>query len=623
MRLLTLDFETYYDREYSLSKMTTEAYIRDSRFEVILVGYKIDDGACQWLTGNHATIQAQLAKLVDWSDTYLLCHNTAFDGAILKWHFGLEPAYYLDTMSMARPITASTVGVSLAALAKKFMLGEKGTEVGNMLGMRRGSLTFEELTKYADYCTNDVQLTYLLYQILSQWIPQKEQYAIDVMLRMFIDPVIELDRDLLTDHYNKVVTRKEKFLVDIATLCDKDVLMSNPKFAELLKSLGVEPPMKLSPSAAKKGEEKWTYAFAKTDTQFKELLEHPDDRVQALCAARLGVKSTLEETRTLSMLHVQSRGPLPILLNYYGAHTGRASGGDGMNLQNLPRGGNLRKAMLPPDDHVIVAGDSSQIEARVVAYLAGQDDLVQAFANKEDVYSRMASQLYGVPVTKETEPDKRFIGKTVVLGCGYGLGHLRLMAALRSGTPKVDIAEEEAKRIVDTYRAVNSKIADLWKQANIAIQKMAAGLTYELGTLKLVCDGEGVHLPNGMIIRYNGLQRDADGDGWIYRQKGFVPVKLYGGKLIENIVQALARIIVFDQMCSVVKTFKPLDRIDQKKRYRVALTVHDELVAVVPKEAREYAITILTTHMSRSPAWAKSLPVACEVKSGYNYGECK
>ncbi len=618
MKIVTLDFETYYDDHYSLSKQTTEAYIRDPQFEVILVGYRIDDGPVSWYTGSMRDIKLHLHGLVNWSEYALLCHNTAFDGAILSWHFGIEPRYYLDTLSMARPITGAAGKNSLAALAQKFGLGEKGTEVIRAKGKRRCDFSDAELELYAAYCCNDTTLTYNLYHILAQWVPPKEQYVIDMLLRMFIDPVIQLDSALLKKHYEEVVTRKEALLEQVSAWCDKDTLMSNPQFAEILKRLNVDPPMKLSPAGLKRGEEIWTHAFARTDAGFKELLEHPDERVQAVAAARAGVRSTLEETRTTSMIGLALRGCLPILLNYYGAHTGRASGGDKMNLQNLPRGGTLRKALKPPHGHSIVAGDSSQIEARVVAYLAGQWDLVEAFANKEDVYSQMASKLYGVTVTAETDPDKRFVGKTVILGCGYGLGAIKLRSALAAAG--VNISEQEAQRIIDVYRQVNSKIEALWKDADKAIRHMAAGYVYELGTLKLKCDADGVHLPNGMTIRYDGLRKTSD--GWEYQSRSG-PTKLYGGKLIENVVQALARIIVFDQLCAVQQKLRPMDNQHLGQRYRVALTVHDEGVLVVPTHMTKFAMDLLTKAMSTPPKWASTLPVACKVKAGANYGECK
>lgn len=468
-KLITLDFETFYSKDFSLSKLTTEAYIRDKDFQVIGFAYKFDDAETNWVTGTDQEISEALHGL-GIEQSYLVCHNMAFDGAILAWRYGIKPKYYLDTLSMARPITGQTVGGSLAALAKKFLFDEKGNEVLNAIGKRREDFTDEEMNRYAAYCCHDVDLTYALYNILKEWNPAKELYIQDLMIRMFTDPVLVLDEKVLTDHLMKVQDNKHKLMSRIDTSIGRDALMSNPKFAAVLEKLGVEPPTKTSLRTGKE-----TYAFGKTDQAFKALAEHPNPAVQAVVAARLGVKSTLEETRTESFLGIASRGSLPILLNYWGAHTGRASGGDKMNLQNLPRGGALRRAITVPDGHSLVAVDSAQIEARVVAWWAGQDDLVEDFRNNVDIYSSFASAVYGRPVDrkakaidengKEYNPDKveGFVGKTCILGLGYGMGADKFKATLKIGMGgiSVDMPAEDAKRTVDLYRAKYGKIAEI------------------------------------------------------------------------------------------------------------------------------------------------------------------
>lgn len=630
MRYLTLDFETFYSKDFSLSKITTENYIRDKEFQVIGFAYQIDDGEPEWVTGSDSAIAMKLAAL-DIENSYLICHNMAFDGAILKWRYGLEPKYYLDTLSMARPITGQTVGGSLAALTKKFIVGSaKGTEVVNALGLRREDFPAAQLHQYGEYCKNDVSLTWTLYNILRQWNPPKELYIQDLMLRMFIDPVLELDKTVLEEHLLRVQTNKTKLMDRIDASIGRDALMSNPKFAEVLKQLGVEPPMKISPTTGKEA-----YAFSKTDQAFKALSEHPNPAVQAVVAARLGVKSTLEETRTESFLGIADRGPLPILLNYWGAHTGRASGGDKMNLQNLPRGGALRRSIVAPEGHVMVASDSAQIEARVVAWLAGQTDLVEDFRNNVDIYSSFASVVYGRPVDrkrkevgpdgKEFNPDKveGFVGKTCILGLGYGMGAEKFKATLKigAGGVSVDMSIEEAKHTVTIYRTKYHKISKLWNEANIALDVMARGYEGEFGVgIKLKCTPEGIHLPNGTMIRYPNLRKTTDG----YEYDGrYGPVKIYGGKVVENVVQALARIVVFDQMAKIDQEMRMCDNPQAGSRYRVVLTVHDEVVAVVPKAAGSWAVKLMTEIMSTPPRWCSDLPVSCEADLGQSYGDAK
>lgn len=620
--MITVDFETYYDKEYSLSKMTTEAYIRDPRFEVIGVSVQRDDEEPQWFSGSMEETADWLAQF-DFAKEYVIMHNAVFDGAILAWHFDTYPKYYVDTLSMARPVTGATVGGSLAKLAQKFMLGEKGTEIVNALGKRRKDFNGGDLYKYGEYCKNDTALTYRLYRVLQQFVTKKEMYIIDTMIRMFTDPVLVVDREKLVEHLANVRERKAQLLhaAKLHNNLDKAQLMSNQKFAALLEEIGVEVPMKPSPTAAARGETVLTYAFSKTDEGFRALLEHEDVRVQTLASARLGAKSTLEETRTEALIGVADRGPLPILLNYYGAHTGRASGGDSMNLQNLPRGGTLRHALLAPKGHMLISSDSSQIEARVVAWLAGQDDLVEDFRSGVDIYSKFASEVFNRPVDKSTKVE-RFVGKTCILGLGYGMGPTKFRATLKigSGGISTDISLLEAEGIVDLYRNKYSKIKDLWKDGDRALTAMANGNEYEFGVgIKLQCTANGVHLPNGMMIRYANLRKTKDGFEYDGR---YSTKKIYGGKFVENVVQALARIVVFDQGASIEYRLRSMDMRKENHRYRVVLTVHDEVVACVPEHAAKAAKQLMESTMSTPPKWAPTLPVACEADAGISYGAC-
>jgi DNA polymerase len=316
--LITIDIESYYNKDYSLTKITTEEYIRSALFEVIGLGVKVNDGSTEWASGSHAALRKYLQKF-DWANAMVLAHNTLFDGAILGWHFGVKPKIWADTLSMGRALHGVEVGGSLRALAERYKLGEKGTEVLKALGKRRADFTEEELSRYGDYCVNDVELTYQLFNRMVRNFPKQELRVIDQTLRMFIEPVLELDKDLLHQHLAETRERKEALLASCGV--DKAELMSNQKFAEVLTSLGVTPPMKVSPTTGKD-----TYAFAKSDEAFKALAEHPDDRVQALVAARLGTKSTLEETRTQRFIEIAGRGVMPIPIRYYAAHTGRFGG---------------------------------------------------------------------------------------------------------------------------------------------------------------------------------------------------------------------------------------------------------------------------------------------------------
>jgi hypothetical protein len=408
VQILTIDFETYYDRGYSLSKLTTEEYVRHPSFEVIGVSVAVDDEPPVWFSGTKKQIKAFLGRY-DWQNSAALAHNAMFDMAILNWCFDIRPKRILDTLSMARALDGPDAGNSLAKLAERHGAGVKGDEVVYAMGKRRLDFSPEHMARYGEYCCNDTALTYKLFLKMVQGFPVSELRLIDLTIRMFTEPVLSLDVGVLTKHLANVKTEKER-LLDKAII-SKDNLMSNPQLAETLRSLGVEPPLKVSPTTGRD-----TYAFAKSDEAFKALLEHHDPVVQAIVSARLGVKSTLEETRTERFIQIAERGLLPIPLRFYAAHTGRWGGDDKVNMQNLPRKSPLKKAILAPEGYVVIDCDSSQIEARTLAWLSGQQDLVEAFDRGEDVYKIMAASIYG-KAPDQVDKDERFVGKTTILGC--------------------------------------------------------------------------------------------------------------------------------------------------------------------------------------------------------------
>lgn len=406
MDIVTIDFETYWDKKFSLSKMTTEAYVRSADFEVIGVGIKVNDNPTDWYSGEDV---GGFLNSLDFTDKAILCHNTYFDGAILSWLYDIKPRFWFDTMCMSKPKHQMTEGSSLKALADYYELGQKGSEVENTLGKRRVDFSESEMQDFADYCIQDVELTYKLFKELRKGFPPHELMIIDQTLRMYTEPTVVLDTDVLEHHIINVKQAKTDLINGLAMgqfseAQIKKVLMSNDMFAKLLGSVGVEAPTKTSLRTGKVA-----FAFAKTDKPFLNLLEHEDSRVRSLVKARLGIKSTIEETRTQRLIETSKRGLLPIMIKYYGAHTGRFSGGDKLNLQNLPRNGAIRKALTVPKGYKMVACDSSQIEARMTAYVSGQQDLLTAFRDGRDVYSEFASDVYGETV-KKTDKVKRFVG---------------------------------------------------------------------------------------------------------------------------------------------------------------------------------------------------------------------
>ena len=606
MNLITLDFETYYTtKDLGFKTQTTEEYVRDPRFEVIGVAVKVNNEPTQWCSDSLDEIDLWLHQF-DWDNSMVVAHNAMFDMAILNWHFDIRPKAIADTLSMARAINGIEVGNSLKKLAVHYELGVKGEEVLQAVNLRRRDFSEQQLAEYGAYCRNDVDLTYDLFLTLLPMFQKVELKLIDLTIRMFTEPQLRLDESLLQQHLVEVKNRK-KLLLDECGANIED-LMSNQKFAEVLRGLGVEPPMKISLTTGREA-----LALAKSDEGFKALAEHPDERVQTLVAARLGNKTTLEETRTERLIGIAGRGKIPVPLSYYAAHTGRWGGSDKINFQNFPsRGdnaGKLKKAILAPEGHVIIDCDSAQIEARVLAWFAQQDDLVEAFRNGEDVYKIMASAIYRKE-REEVTPSERFVGKTTILGAGYGMGSAKFQTQLK--TFGVSVSAEESARIISTYRGTYPSIPTLWKSGSTAIDAMSKKRTATWGNGCISISAEGILMPNGLYQRYPNLRkvRDKDGkDQYIYdSRKG--AVKLYGGKLTENICQGLARCIIGEQLIKI------------SRKYRVVLTVHDAVACVAPKEEAQEAMAYVMECMRFVPSWAQGIPLNCEAGIGESYGDC-
>ena len=612
MKIITLDFETYYDRAYSLSKLTTEEYIRDEQFEVIGVSVQEDDSSSSsstWFSGTEKETREFLQQF-DWENSLAVAHNAMFDMAILSWRFDIKPARIADTLSMARAIHGTQVGGSLKALTEYYGIGKKGTEVLNALGKHRTDFSEEELDAYAGYCKNDTAITYKLFKcLMAEGFPLVELKLIDLTLRMFTEPVLEVGSFLLESHLEELKEKKAEWLGKAKVT--REQIMSNPQFAELLKEQGVVPPTKVSPTTGKE-----TLAFAKTDEAFQALKEHENPIVQMLVSARLGVKSTIEETRTERFINIGNRGPLPIPLRYYAAHTGRWGGDDKINMQNLPRGSILKNAMLAPHGYMFLDCDSSQIEARTLAWLAEQDNLVGTFARGEDVYKVMASSIYGKPEDEITK-DERFIGKTTILGCGYGMGAAKFQAQLKS--MGVELAQDECERIIRIYRGANPAITRLWRTCNDALTAMVRNQTVTLGRggLLIVEGKRGIRLPNGLYIQYPNLRQRVDEETGrqelVYDTKkgrAVIPNRIYGGKVVENLCQALARLIIGHHLLLI------------NKKLKVVMTVHDAVGCIAPEQEAEEAMQYIYKCMKQTPDWAEGLPLDCEGGFGASYGEC-
>ena len=613
-KVVTVDFETYFDADYTLRKMNTSSYIRDARFKPHMAGIKIGRRPVKVYSGKKLT---DALKAIDWSTHALLCHNTAFDGLILSHHFGVVPYLYLDTLSMARGLHSNDIGAGLDEVARFYGVGNK---IPDVLDSSKGVRDLDKTlyAKMAEYCAEDVRLTFDIFLQMLTLYPAKELRLIHHTIKMFCDPVLKVDTLRVEKELAREIKSKEDLLVRVSGgITDleqaRKVIASNESFADLLRAEGITPPTKISPTTKKE-----VYAFAKTDLDFTALSEHPDERVRDLVDARLAVKSTIGETRAGRFLEAGKNGwSLPVLLNYYGAHTGRWSAGNKMNMQNLPRGGELRLSILAPKGHQLVVADSGQIEARVNAWISGQDDLLEAFAAQSDdsptdVYTKFASTIYGREITKKDKLE-RFIGKIGVLGLGYSMGAAKLQTTLALGTmgPAVFLELDMCQKIVNLYRRMNFKIVAFWKICDGIIQDMIAGRSGKYKCLRW--EKERIWLPNGMSLKYPDIRAKMGDNGYAeycYTRKG-VEAKVYGGLLCENIVQALARIIIGDQLLELA----------DGRGYRVVTTTHDEVVCCVRTASANKCFKTMLKVMTTPPEWCADLVLSAEGGWAENYSK--
>ena len=482
--ILCLDWETYFSQEYTLKRQSTSEYIRHEEFKAHGVGLQLQSwGKSRWTT--HDDVPETLAK-IDWSTTAMLAHHTQFDGLILTHHYGHTPAYWLDTLSMARVWIDSTIYNSLDAVAEYYGIGNK---IPNILGKTKGirDLLPGLERQVAEYCNQDVKLTLELFELMyEEGFPEDELDLIDITVRMFAEPKLGVNIKEATTELARIRERNRRIVKSTAPLFKiprnitgdarmeecRNILRSDKRLATKMEELGATVPMKVTKTGNIKP------AFAKTDLAFQELQVHPNKDIRKVCEARLIVKSTVEESKA-SKLILHAKPTLPIYLNYGKAHTYRWTGGDKMNPQNFPREGILRKCIIAPRGYKIVVVDSGQIEARVVAWLAGQKDLLDVFADPErDPYCEYASEIFGHTVHKK-QKSERFVGKVGILGLGFGMGWEKYRYTLAAGSMgmKVDISEEKAVKAVQVYRERNYKIVQFWKWMNNRLYEMTTCLT--------------------------------------------------------------------------------------------------------------------------------------------------
>lgn len=701
--LVSIDFETYWDEQFTLTKYPTHEYILDPRFETQGVAlYWPFHNSRQWLTHEEFKV---LCRRTDWSRKGIIHHHGHFDAAILAEHYGVNRVemingelvttnpvgLFIDTLPMCRYLIGPRVGASLSAAAKYFGLGRKGDFTLQTKGIRFAQMSREMWMKLGEYAVldenddGDAVLTYKLFERIARSFPESEFELMDRVLRMFTQPTMKIDAELLRPYLEYETGRREAIVEELGV--EGYVFRSSDKFAALLEPFlamyGQEVPMKTSPTNGN-----LIHAFAKSDPGMQALLEHEDEAVRALAETRLIFKSTQAESRVKRLLRMAEVGPARVYLSMYAAHTTRLGGADGLNFQNpekvkwrkgadgademVPNTGMVRRSLEAPDGYTIIVPDASQIEARKNAWFWGESWMTAAFAGGRDIYSEVASMLYGRKIDRKRNVEDYipgFVGKTCTLGLGFGMGYIRLAHEMLKGAlggPPVQFTEDTlvtlavdpdefiddrfmhdvgamisrlpmeerivhclaTAAIVKRYRTRIPKIVDGWKFLNtVVLPAIAEGRTVHFGPGGILhTEKDAIVGPGGLRLFYRDLHRRevrrvdpvTGKEGiqlrWYFLSKRGSIEHTNGTKLCENIIQFLARIVTMGHGCEIAR---------RHPRWWWVMTTHDELPFLVPNAEVAGAEKVMIEIMSTAPAWAEGLPLAAEAGVGRTYGDAK
>lgn len=683
MRIVVLDFETYWDsKNYTLSKIGPISYIRDSRFSAQLMSYIVTDASTMTYdrvrVAEHDNIPAVLAALkLDAPDVVTVAHNgNGFDFIVLSEIYHVVPRIAIDTMCMERWTGVSRIqNESLKSMAKFFQCGEKveGTVISDGRKWPE-DFTPDERTAFIQYCRNDTEQCFLSFKAMLPFVTADALLFSSITARMACNPVLRLDDDMLTAYLNELSDKVTKARNDINKMfmfkSDEDFLKairSSASFVKMLELLGRKPPMKYSVAKSETKRKKleaegktnlseedyavYTPALAKSDLDFVAMASDADERVALLVRTRLENNSSIQRSRAETFHALAKSGrPMPVMLNAFKAHTSRYTAGnsegssDKLNLQNLskrdPSQLTLRKAVQAPEGMALVACDSSQIEARILAYVANETELVDAFRRGADPYADLAEKIFQIPSEKIHKGAKsgdkklkayRNVGKTGILSAGYGVGWRKYAdTLLRQGvrlSSDIDQHYEMAHHAHNVYRASNPNIVAFWDTCQTVIKALYLGYSGEFGgpndnifqySVAPICGRDDVPTiigPNKYTLRYFKLscevsEKNNREEYYYTRVKGKseLKTKIYGGALAENLCQYLAFALLQWQACRMTE-----------QGIRLIANIHDSFLAICPEDEAEHTKSVMESCMSSVPDWLGDFPVACEAEIGKDY----
>lgn len=684
--VLVIDFETYFDESYSMGRkadsLSTIEYVTDPRFETVSCTFTQMTAeypfaaydAHTLFVAKEESVAAHIRYLQDrygqnFESATVVAQNARFDLTVLAKHHGIFPKFFIDTLGLARHLNSRQHN-DLGTLCTQYSLPPKGdtsqfngltfrTRVakpkkkGPQLPLPRPKFTDIQVEALAAYNVNDNLREWELFTIMLPQIsnPATELRIMQLTIEMFTQPMLRVNfakGEELVRQFNEQIDKTIGAVQLSDDLRYKAVLQGEPLGREHISGNNSFEGLMLTAielagenalaytkfgKPNKDGSPKAMLALAKSDDERDVLLNHPDPTIRALMQARAAIKSWPNHISRVERIMAQAKandGILPVPLNYHGAHTGRDSGSEKINLQNLGSRGDplitaIRNMLETQPGYTLLIVDAAQVEARGCDWIAGQADSVERWALNQDQYSIFASSVVGYTVRKPTTFDpptiaKRLkwardsIGKVGVLGCQFGMGGDKA-----EGYAQGAIDNATAHKIVETYRSTHAQVVQFWRDVERAFVhtaryhrpcSMPRGLRFdpynEVGVIITLPNGRELHYPRVKLVAgaygrdtaevYNALEHK-----WEYT---------WGGTLTENIVQAFCRDILMETMLRL-----------HDLGHRTAHRVHDELVIPVPDDQGEALLKIAHAEMSRTPVWAPGLPLGADVKLSKFY--CK
>ncbi len=666
---VTIDFESFWEPGYTLKSMSTSDYVMDPRFEVHGASVKIDGGETRWFDEPELR---EWIETWPWEKTALLAHHAQFDGFICSMIYGIAPGLWFDTLSMSRAMALPGNLEDLAEIFG--VGRKNTEQLVNSKGKHRKDFTDLEWAEFANYACNDTDLEWDIFQKMMEHFPEVELYVIDATIRMFTEPQLVLDEPQLREYLAEEGIRKAALLERVGLtkkdVGSNDKLADVFRQLGVEPPVKLSPKAK-NPDGTKK--EVYAFAKTDPGMQELLEHPDDEVRWLAEARISVKSTQTETRGQRFLRMGSNGR-PLPVYLKYCGAHTTRWSAGDKTQFQNLqktnkkdPKKGMLKKSLCAIPSRRVVAADSGAIEARGTAWLAGHQTLIDGFRLNKDVYSEFASQVFGRKIDRKANPEDEvpgFLGKVCILGLGYQMGWPKLSTTLLAGAmggPPVRLTLKDAdtmsvdldkfmgderkmknvakmvsrlawddlvvhcacsEKIVNTYRTANKPIKDLWKLMEHVLETMLeAGPTdqFSFGPNEcLTIIKNGIILPNGLTLHYPELRKSKrileDGteswyESYSYRGKHH-RVHTYGGSMTENVIQALSRIIISEQMLSL----------KAKYGYEPVLLTHDEIATITAAEEAALAEWRIVEEMKVAPKWAAGWPLNAEGGSGQSYG---